>query len=187
MPVIKFSCIGCNARYSMKAPTLEGLASKPFRCPKCGFTAPFRQIMGKKNPPFSEHLHTHIGGQPGVLPNFDQATKISGVASAKLTLEVEGSGKALQIGIGNYTVGRDSYDSQATLKIAPDRYMSRMHAIIQVSPSTGANMNINSMIKNISSSNPIFINGQKINSGQAAPLKNGDCLVLGMTKINVKI
>ena len=170
-------CPGCKSRFTVKAPSLDVLNAKPFRCPKCGTAAPFNQVIAPAGPP---PLHTHIGGAPGMFPPIDGKTRMAGAAGAVVTLSVDSTGRNFPLGPGVYTLGRDSADSRASLKISPDRYMSRLQASLEVTPG-------GCRISGLSATNPIFVNSTRLEAGMSAPLKNGDKILLGMTNVAVKM
>ena len=41
MATAKIECPKCHSRFTLNAPSLEAMASKPFLCPKCGFSSSF--------------------------------------------------------------------------------------------------------------------------------------------------
>lgn len=176
MPTNRIQCPGCQSRFTLKSPSIEALAGKTFRCPKCGSTTPFSRLLGIQ--PMAVPLHTNIGRPGAVPPPPNNKTRVASGAQTLLTLKVDASGKEFPLGIGTYTLGRDSFDSQASLKIAPDKYMSRLQASIEVTP-------MGSQLTAINDLNPIMVNGQKIRTGIPVALRNGDKLLLGMTTITV--
>ena len=113
-------------------------------------------------------------------------TRIAG-SVAKVIFEVAELKKAFRLGAGSYTIGRDSDDSQATLKLAPDRYMSRLQAELNIQPMMNQKLPLIVRIKNLSPTNPIYVNNEMLDAGKSAALKNGDNLLIGMTKVVVKM
>ena len=187
MATAKVQCPGCRSGFTVKTPSIEGIANKTFRCPKCGTTMPFSRVlvgaipMGTGAMPSQQALHTHIAGTPGAAPMGPGAkTRVAGGAGTGVTLRIDADGRAFPLGPGTYTLGRDSLDSNATVKIAPDRYMSRMQASLTVGPGGVS-------ISGLSPTNPILVNGIRIEMGKSVPLKNGDRLQLGITNLTVTI
>lgn len=190
MPAVQIECPQCHGRFTLKAPNFQVMASKPFRCPKCGFSAPFGQLMAsagipvqtmRSATPSPAPLHTHIAG--GARP-ASPGGKTSIASGANLaTLTVQDSGRKFNLSQGNYTLGRESSDSRASLQIAPDQYMSRLQAQLQVN--RGANGLADCVVVGVAATNPIFVNNVRIEPGQAARLKNGDIILLGMTKVAI--
>lgn len=183
MASIKIVCPGCRASFVLKAPSIQSVASKNFRCPKCGTTTSFGHIFNVMRQ--SQPFHTNIGGASLKGRGFNSHTRIAGPPLGKLLLEVKELGRDFQLGYGTYTLGRESEDSRASLKIAPDRYMSRQQAVLEIEPSHVPEVPLLVRISNISPTNPIYVNDKKLDTGMNANLKNGDVLLLGMTKVEV--
>lgn len=188
MAEVKILCPQCGGRFTLRAPDLQAMASKSFRCPKCGFSAPFGQLMANAGhaqptaPSFSSPLHTHIGGAPNMGGGFSGKTAVH-TQSGLAQLEVMGTGRTFPLSQGVYTLGRDSVDSRASLKIAPDKFMSRLQARLQISSVNGS---ANCQIIGISATNPVFVNSSRLEPDQVVKLKNGDIILLGMTKVKIK-
>lgn len=187
MATAKVQCPGCRSVFTVKAATIESVANKIFRCPKCGTSMPFSRVlvgavpMGAGSMPPAQALHTHIAGAPSNAPLDPGAkTRVTGGAGTRVTLHLDSIGRSFPLGPGTYTLGRDSLDSSATVKIAPDRYMSRMQASLTVGPGGVS-------ISGLSPTNPIIVNGNRVDMGKPVALKNGDRLQLGMTKVTVAI
>lgn len=183
MAIVKIECPNCRAKFTLKAPSLESMANKPFRCPKCGFVAPFGKLINRRGA--SAPLHTNISGDPNAQP-VDK-TRIAASGAPLVELVIEENGKSLKLGSGIYTIGRDSSDSRASLKVSPDKYMSRMHAQIEVNSNPTGHSKPICHISGLNATNPTFVNNRKIEAGESIELKNGDKILLGLTKINVKM
>ncbi len=178
MAIVKISCPQCKHRFTLKAPNPAALAAKPFKCPKCGMSTPFSRILGIT--PNAASLHTHIAGLPG---NFNGGkTCISG-SQVKVNLRLEKENKTFSIGNGTYILGRDSSDSRATIKLAPDPYMSRQHAQLSINSMNGQPV---CKLTSMSSANAVFVNTQRLASGETVNLKNHDAILLGMTTIIIE-
>ena len=186
MPTAIIHCPGCGARYNLKAASLESVASQTFRCPKCRYACSLGRMMGSHGFP-KGNMHTHIGGSAGRTPDEFGKTRIVGSASGEVVLEVEGTGRNFRLGMGNYILGRDSDDSRASVKIAPDRYMSRQQAVLEIQPSRQPGGKPEARIINNSQTNAIYVNERKLDNGMSIVLNNGDKLLLGMTKVNVRL
>lgn len=188
MKEIKITCPGCHKSFTLKTQNPNAVMGKDFKCPKCGFSAPFSMLMGGKfvdNPA----LHTHIAGG-GVSQNAGFGglkTKVAEQAQVgtkgPMSLVVESTGMSFPLMPGAYILGRASSDSKATLKLAPDPYMSRQHARLVVNSSFGK---MQCQLCGLASTNPIFVNNKKIPQGSAVTLKSGDKILLGMTTILFK-
>lgn len=188
MPTAQIECPQCNGRFTLKAPNFQIMVPKLFRCPKCGFSVPFGQLMAsaaipvqtmRSATPPAAPLHTNIAG--AARPSA-AGRKTSIESSAKLaTLTVQDTGRKFNLSQGNYTIGRECSDSRASLQIAPDQYISRLQAQLQVVLSV--NGQADCVVVGMAATNPIFVNNVRIAPGQAARLKNGDIILLGMTKV----
>ena len=183
MASVKIECPNCRSKFTLKTPSLEAMANKPFRCPKCRYVAPFGKLINRRS--VAAPLHTTIGGDPNAQP-VDK-TRIAASGASLVELVIEESGKTLKLGSGIYTIGRDSSDSRASLKISPDKYMSRLHAQIEVSSNPTGHAKPLCHISGLNATNPTFVNNRKLETGESTELKNGDKLLLGMTKINIKM
>ena len=186
MATAKVQCPGCRAGFTVKAATIESIASKIFRCPKCGTSMPFSRVIVGAIPistgsiPPSQALHTHIADTSNVPLDPGAKTRITGGTGRGVTLRIESMGHSFILGPGTYILGRDSLDSSATVKIAPDRYMSRKQARLTVGQGRVS-------ISGLSPTTPIIVNGNRMDMGKPVTLQNGDQLQLGMTKMTVSI
>lgn len=181
MESIKLVCPGCCARYIIKAQSLASLGQKRFNCPKCGYTNVLSQLFSNFS---TNYPRTKIGGQE-IYPN--STPTINGLQTPNISVEltVEGSGKKITLMPGRYTLGRDSADSQAIIRLAPDRYMSRLHAELEytIVSQNGAHVSLRSL----NPKNPILVNGVPIDVNGRVGIRNGDQIVMGDTTVNVKI
>lgn len=188
MREIKITCPRCHKSFTLKTQNPNAVMGKEFKCPKCGFSAPFRRLMGG-HVTDDPALHTHIaGGGLSQSAGFgEMKTRIAGQAQMGMTgtmsLIVESTGMSFPLMPGTYILGRASSDSKATLKLAPDPYMSRQHARLVIDTSMGK---LQCQLSSLASANPIFINNKKIPQGSAVTLKSGDKILLGMTTIMFK-
>lgn len=165
--------------------------NKQFRCPKCGCSAPYSSLMGGAGTQDNPALHTHIAGggmSHSTESGFgEQKTRVAGQAmmgmKSKMALVVESTGMSFPLMPGTYILGRASSDSRATLKLAPDPYMSRQHAKLVVGAVNGK---MQCQLCGLASANPIFVNGKKIDTGSVVAIKVGDKILLGMTNIILK-
>lgn len=212
MAEIKIKCPKCGRNYALTAPNPGVLVNKQFTCKRCGNTELFGKLFanagvsvtacspihqnGGNAPvlPPTGGLKTHIGGS---LQESGLHTQI-GTAGAGVnhgmtqvavnkpigTLEVQDGGKTFRFGQGIYVLGRDSSDSNASIKLAGDPYMSRQHAKLSAANAGGIPT---CLLTCVSQANPIYINGQKINNGVPTPLRDGDKILLGMTTVFFKL
>lgn len=100
----------------------------------------------------------------------------------KGVLQITYKGKsygAKELPRGNpYTIGRNSSDSNAQLKITPDISMSRVHANMRTGSSNGQPVY---QISSVRADNLVYVNGSPIAMGKAYILKSGDKIVMGET------
>ena len=183
MAIIKIECPNCRAKFTLKAPSLEAMVNKPFRCPKCGYVAPFGKLINRRGA--STPSHTTIGGNPNAQPG--DKTRIAASGTPLVELIIEDGGKSLKLGSGVYTVGRDSSDRRASLKISPDKFMSRLHAQIEVNSNPTGRPKPICHISGLNATNPTFVNNRKLETGESIELKDGDKILLGMTKLTIKM
>lgn len=183
MVISKIQCPHCQARFTLKTPSLEMLSGKSFKCPKCAFAVPFAKLLPIGNG--GKSLHTVIAGGQGVVPG--EKTKITQDSSQKVELIVEGIPKTLKLGKGVYTIGRDSVDSNATLRVSPDKYMSRLQAQLEVTYNPSGTRSPQCRICCLNTKNPIYVNNQRLEAGKYMNLKKGDKLLLGMTTVLVNM
>lgn len=206
MAPIQFKCPRCQSGFSIKNATQAAIARQTFRCPKCGHTAPLSQIIGNIGLQQGNHPPTQIGGMPGSpktqiggapgivggaagTPKTQIAgagiggakTQIAGGAGTPIvTLTIMPSGRRIPLPQGVYTLGRDSSDSKASLRIAPDPYMSRLQARLEVMSSPAGTV---CRLIGLSPTNPVMINNRPTNQNFGVDLRNGDTLLLGMTRV----
>lgn len=193
MESVKIKCPRCHAKYMLKAPSIETLANNVFRCKNCGLSATFGEILNiaaPTVPAFSPKTHFDNPNMPPrpaspVPPQIgENKTQVATRQTSNVNLAVKETGTILKIKPGTYIVGRDSSDSSATLRIAPDIYMSRQHANLSYrEDDSGAHLSLTAL----SPVNPILINGRQINPGTPVAVKNGDSILLGMTHVTVNI
>lgn len=184
--VYKITCPRCRRTFSLKTSNPASVMSKQFRCPKCGCSAPYSSLMSSAGVQDNPALHTHIVGG-GLVQNSmgtfgEKKTRVTGQAmmGMKLSLVVESTGASFPLMPGTYILGRASSDSKATLKLAPDPYMSRQHAKLVVKITTGPTL---CELSGLTSTNPIFVNGKMLNLGHTVRLSSGDKILLGMTTV----
>lgn len=186
-------CPGCHRTFSLKTTNPASVMHKLFRCPKCGYNSPYSSLMGAANVQDNPALHTHIAGG-GLVQNAvgtfgEQKTKMAGQAmmgaKSKVALVVESTGMSFPLMPGTYILGRASSDSKATLKLAPDPYMSRQHARLVFDPLTSG-IKTEFQLCGLTSTNPIFVNDKKIPTGQTVIIHPNDKILLGMTTVILK-
>lgn len=193
-------CPSCGRRFE-----LRHKAPMTFSCPKCKYRAPFSEVIENEHasmmdiPPTFNGNATVQDSRPTEVVNVndkDGKTTVynidSQVESNDKTKVVFKTGhlhvmqgncivKDIKFGVGVYTLGRMSSDSTASIKIAPDNYMSRVHARMKVVPSTGpVNQYILTPLKD---NNPVYVENREIPYGKSAVLRSGCKIVMGATTI----
>lgn len=103
------------------------------------------------------------------------------VPGKKSYLVIRETGRAIPLKPGQYILGRDSSDSGATMRLAPDPYMSRRHAHLSVALGVDGLMRLT--ITGMNSQNDIFINSCRLYPGASAQVNPGDEILLGMTNL----
>lgn len=93
MAIINIRCPGCRRGYKLTTENPVTLRMKMFRCPKCGFAAPFSMLLGTGQPN-NPSLKTHIGGQPN---NPSLKTHIGGQPNNPLETHIGGLDRTLHV------------------------------------------------------------------------------------------
>jgi len=183
---LKFKCPTCGKPYSVKAPSQQALSTRIFNCPNCRQATPYSMLIDKAKAPAAATpppLHTYIGhsdagnnAAPTAKTRFSQTTPVV------LALD---NGRRIPVAAGQHVLGRDSADSPATIRVAPDIYMSRTHARMTVqADGTGA---VRCFITPLRTANPIIVNSRTLAENETTALANGDKVLLGMTIFTVEI
>ena len=183
---LKFRCPGCGKSYSVKAESKESLLRQTFKCPSCGKATPFASVMSAPAP--APAMHTHIAGG-GLSPENglgDMKTRVAGMAprQAPIVLVVESTGRRIPLTVGPHILGRDSADSPADIKVAPDSFMSRSHARLDIIPN-GATFICR--IQAMRSANAVMINSRQLAENESWQLKPSDKILLGMTIVHLEV
>lgn len=182
MAKTRLTCPRCRATFTLQAPSLEGLANKIFKCPKCGYTTSFGQLLGSDARP-TVPLRTKIGGG-APLPPGARTVVSAPVISPAVTLRILPAGRSFTLQQGVYTLGRDSSDSQASVRLAPDPYMSRQQVRLEIMHKPGAT---SCRLICLNTTNPVFVNDRQVDPHFGVELRNGDILLMGMTKVQVNM
>lgn len=183
MSQYKITCPKCKNNYSLKVPNVEKLKGKSFTCAKCGLKINFDDVFGltsnEEISKASSSLKTQLWGNTG-LAGLDNHTRVARQQN-NITIEIIGSNKKYNLSPGSYTLGRDSIDSNANVKLSPDPYMSRLHARLDISASSPSSV----VLIPMNPKNNIFINDYRVSPNNPICIKNGDIILLGMTKIKI--
>lgn len=194
-------CPSCGRRFD-----LRHKAPATFSCPKCKYRAPFSDVIENEaagmmdTPPAFNGGATVEDSRPTEVTNVD--SKDGKTTVYNVDSQMAGSDKTqvffktghlhvmqgnrivndIKLGAGGvYTLGRMSSDSTANIKIAPDTYMSRVHARMKVVPGTGpANQYILTPLKE---NNPVYVENREIPYGKSAVLRSGCKIVMGSTTV----
>lgn len=179
MEIIKITCPQCQARFTLKAPSMQAVKGKFFKCTKCGCTMPYESLIpaAVPNSPAGANLDPQ-SQYPDSAAAFHAPTQIQHPSEGRLLLSIVSTGKTFGLSRGRYTLGRDSADSKASVRLAPDKYMSRLHAGISVG-------NGSARLTNQSNTSPIVVNGRKLEFGRSVEIHPGDNIQIGATKIIV--
>lgn len=168
-----------------------------FRCPKCGYAAPFSVVLNwnqyTTTKPTSSPQHTSdIANKKTTIatniPAPNEKTKISSEdapsPSTEAYLSMPALNRRFKLKQGNFVLGRNSSDSKADIRLAPDPYMSREQALLRVGRS--GNQTI-CQLTPLKTNNPVYLNGQPISLNTMATLHSGDKITMGKTTINFEI
>lgn len=197
-------CPSSGHKFKIKADA-EVLKTGYFKCPKCGYTAPFPVVLK-----WNEYENSaHHGGKKSASQPMAPQPQLSPAQSAALNCKtkiangsnganspiinpphaagphlcVPSVGLRIPLQVGNYVLGRKSSDSQANIHIAPDPYMSRQHAFLQViRTATGISL----QIKPLNQYNPVYVNKVSLNMNENRVLRKGDTIVMGKTLLKVE-
>ena len=162
-------CPMCSRKYKLQG-NIEDLRQENFVC-KCGFWAPFTAILGNIDP-------------PPIHPPGNNDGPITKRVNTSASLYIPSCNKRIPLHSGTQTLGRNSCDSTAELKLAPDPYMSREHALIEEKITDGKKFYYFEVMKGKSR---VYINKKPCYPGKKVLLKNGYTLMLGETQVIFEI
>lgn len=193
-------CPSCGRRFD-----LRHKAPATFSCPKCKYRAPFSEVVEDEHagmmdtPPAFNGGGTVEDSRPTEVVSVNDKNGKTSVYN--IDSQMAGSDKTqvfiktghlhvmqgnrvvqdIKLGTGVYTLGRMSSDSTASIKIAPDTYMSRVHARMKVVAGAGqVNQYILTPLKE---NNPVYVEGKMIPYGKSAVLRSGCKIVMGATTV----
>ena len=186
MKVVTMTCPGtCGKRYKITISDKD-LASSTWTCPNCGYSAPFSVIaqMGHKPdnmPPISNKDKTVINND-GTGNHTTPASPRTQFATAKWELKIIGTNFTIPLPVesGKYVMGRNSGDSTATIKVAPDRTISREHAMLYIKNQGG---NFTFHIMGLKDNNPILINNQILPARRIVMLQENATIKMGKVSL----
>ena len=183
MTEIIVNCPGCNRKFKIKG-TEASFTTQNFTCPRCGYSAPFNVVF--------EWAKITSGNICGTSPQKVNVINKPASNSIKTTVANQCRGvpaiyttdKHLirQLKPGTFVLGRQSSDSQSDIRIAPDPYMSRSHALLTVVPRIDGN-GMTCSIKAIKRESPVIVNNTPLRYGDIVILQSGDNITLGKTTI----
>lgn len=190
MPQISIVCPKCKSRFKITVDSIQKLDGQSFSCPKCKSRTPFAALLPAAA--VANDLKTHIGGAAPVAmktniqpaaPVGQQPMKTHIATHVGPKLIVQGLDNTINLTAGNFTLGRDSSDSRATIRIAPDMYMSRLHAQLAV---TLEGNRWKCIICSVKDENPAYVNSTKVPSKAGIVLQDGDKIIMGTTTVVYK-
>lgn len=170
MPSFKITCPYCGKQFKLTTENPQSLSGKEFRCKGCNHLISLSQVLHlEESTPMSQEMLTKV---------------VNGSSQRKVILTILSTGDRIALGEGQYTIGRRSSDSQSTVQIAPDPYMSRLHAKL-AAKTVGGRFIV--QMCSMKPANPVLLNGQVCNAGQPYTLRSGDRMQMGGTQITVAI
>lgn len=183
MAKYKFNCPNCKTLYQLTVAKPETMVNKTFVCNKCGHTNLFSKLLPIPSQPTNPSKTIPDGyNQQSDTKKHTHVVVSDGEAKAYLTVASTKAKYVLKNGI--YVLGRDSSDSSATLRLAPDITMSRQHARLIVQTVGGKTV---AQITGLKFNNPVIVNGNALPANRPFTLKSGDVIQLGATKVQLLI
>lgn len=192
-------CPSCGRRFD-----LQRKAPANFCCPKCKYRAPFSSITNESPdaqqaiPPVFDESLLNINDTPPtqVVKTEDKNDKTRVYTDKKQNAPedhtrmvvkcghlqvIQGNAIVRDITIpqGAHTLGRMSSDSMASIKIAPDPYMSRLHARMKVVLDKEGQMQY--ILTPLKPSSPVYLDNRAIPEGKSAVLRHGCRIQMGYT------
>lgn len=159
--ILKFKCPHCQQELAVRRPGQgTGLS---LTCPRCGKAIRIK-IQER------EVRHPGQAGKPAL-----------GIAS----LALMGSTHTFALRRGDNTIGRADTDTLQDIPIGGDMTMSRRSVNLRVGVVTGGGYSYTLHVLN--AKNPVTVNGRPIKEGGMMPLRVGDVLTLGETKLMLKV
>ena len=148
------TCATCGV--SLKVTNSKNEAVKVISCPRCG---------SKIEVDFEEDK-TVIG----TVPKISRALLVM-------------NGQSFELQMGANIVGRQSMTSEANIKLpVNDPYMSRQHALVQV---TKVNDRLCVTLSNYKNKNATLVNGVELRQSDEVVLNHGDEIVMGDTTMKI--
>ena len=172
-------CSGCRTRLEVINSKNEEV--KHFRCPVCSKKLMLKFDVQPSAPIDDNRCDSQLVEEQGItsLPKAD-------APSGYQTCCLECGGKRYPLAVGRNSVGRRSTSSLADVQIiTTDQFMSRAHTIINVNRKANGNLLID--LSNDQNKNATLVNQVKLCPGDTVVLHNGDSIVMGRTKMTVRI
>lgn len=193
MAEIQVTCPGCSRKYLIRG-TDEVLRREMFECTHCGLQAPFSVVQDwsltfskKKGGTQSKPSQTTSSSEHKPEIQDVRHTLVTGrqiLKGQRAFLNMPDFNRKLEIHEGTWVLGRQSSDSSADIRLAPDAYMSREHALLEVKSRDGR---MTYMLKALKTNNPVYLNKSRINSSDVVMLQPGDTIVMGRTTIKFEV
>ena len=188
MAEIVVTCPGCSHKFKVTGSD-EVLRKEMFVCSNCGLQAPFSAVQD-----WSSMFHGKNKQKTQKSSPKENSSQVSGFQDERHTmvtgryvhagqlafLVIPDINRRIELHSGAFVLGRQSSDSKADIKLAPDPYMSRDHALLEVSLMNGRQ---SFKIKALKDNNPVYINNSMIRPSDVVLLQPGDIIVMGRTKI----
>lgn len=200
MKVLVIKCPTCQRKFKITCAAIEDLQDEAFKCPRCHYIAPFPVVFQWNQyaqstsdqptvPPPPPTKIVQKGPKTKLATQIDtQGQQASNEQASppvhKAYLTLPSLKRRILLKDGNFIVGRDSIDSRASIRLAPDRYMSREHARLLVTSNGGA---VACHITSFKDNNPVYVNGQAVPIGMMVKLNTGDQIKLGNTLVLFEI
>lgn len=172
MQTARIKCPSCQVQLDVRNSKNE--AVKTINCPKCGATISVRFQQKQQMPAQPAEGETIVG------PIGPQKPTTGG---QQLRAALSHQGHIYPLAPGPNTIGRRAQTSSAKVQIdvPGDKYFSRTHAVITVTPLPGGG--VKASIAEANNKNPIFVKGQPLLKGDQLILSNGDELRMGNTTL----
>lgn len=186
---ISVKCTGCGKGFKVKHP---GTATqKQYSCTACGckfkvtFEAPGKPDI--KRQPQPEHAKEGTIQKTMPIGGFNPSWTIANPAGRAVLrvkmhrLLLPPAEKAFGLeGAGLWTIGRADSSHPTCIPITGDSTVSRGCAVIEAIP---AEVTLDFVLRIVKTSNPVYVNDEKLLTGESRQLHYGDKIVMGKTSM----
>lgn len=175
-------CPFCGKQFRLTTENPSALVDKNFRCTNCNHNVSLAQVLHLPNTtPFADAASLPTQADQS---NASRTHLLNEGAKHNVILNILSTGDRIGLPEGQYTIGRRSSDSTAMVQLAPDPYMSRLHAKMAAKAIGGK---LVAQVCSVKSGNPVFLNGQACLVNKPYNLRSGDRLQMGNTQIVVTL